>query len=236
MNWHLLSVMIKRREFFRKSAGMLLTALGGSITAKAFTGIHNLNGKFSVKSKDRIFYARFAHETNTFHPVLTTSWSISGTGSLALNAWQNADFEIIPGLSAAPDGGGLITEAPCREVMDRILDSLRHAMPVDAVFLSLHGAMYAEVVGHAETVLAGKIRELTGPGIPIACTFDLHGNIPARLGQYGDILAGLKTAPHTDSTQTAELAGQILLDTLEGKVNRSPMFYPYPSWFRGRKP
>jgi microcystin degradation protein MlrC len=235
MNRHLLPDRFKRREFLIQSAGVLMAALGGSLTAQAFTGINTLRVNQGHRVRKRIFHARFAHETNTFHPVPTTSWSISESGSMALNAWKNAGFEIIHGLNAAPDGGGLLTEAPCREVMDRILDSLRHAMPVDAVFLSLHGAMYAEGVGHAETVLVGKIRELAGPGIPVACTFDLHGNIPARLCQYGDILAGLKTAPHTDSAQTAELAGQILLDTLEGKVNPVSYILPIPILVQGEK-
>jgi microcystin degradation protein MlrC len=225
-NWHLLPDRIKRREFLQKSAGVLITVLGG---------IQTLQGSFSSSTKKRIFYSRFAHETNTFHPVPTTSWSISGTGSLVLNVWKNAGFDIIPGINAAPVGGGLIAEVPCRDVMDQILKALQEAMPVDAVFLSLHGAMYAVGIGHAETVLVGKIRELIGPGIPIACTFDLHGNIPARMGQFGNILVGLKTAPHTDSEQTAELAGKILLDTLEGKVRPVSYVLPIPILVQGEK-
>ena len=227
--------MIIRREFLKQAGGVIITALGGGLTVKAITSIQTLPVNNRNITRKRIFFARFAHETNTFHPVPTTSWSISGTGSIALNAWKNADFEIIPGISATPAGGGLIAEAPCLEAMDRILNSLRNAMPVDAVFLGLHGAMYAEGVGHAETVLVGKIRELVGPGIPIACTFDLHGNIPARLGQFGDILVGLKTAPHTDSLQTAELAGQILLDTLAGKVRPVSYVLPIPIIIQGEK-
>lgn len=225
-NWDLLPDRIKRREFLKKSAGTLLTVLGG---------IRTLQGNSGSNAKKRIFYSRFAHETNTFHPVPTASWSISGSGNLELNAWKNANLDIIPGLSATPNGGGLIAEGLCRDVMDRILSSLHNALPVDAVFLGLHGAMYAEGIGHAETVLVGKIRELVGPDIPVACTFDLHGNIPARLGQYGDILVGLKTAPHTDSEQTAELAGKILLDTLEGKVNPVSYVLPIPILVQGEK-
>jgi hypothetical protein len=74
-------------------------------------------------------------------------------------------------------------------------------LPVDAVFLRLHGAMYAEGIGPAETVLVGEVRSLVGPKVPIACTFDLHGNIPARLAQFGDILAGLKTASEPERAQ-----------------------------------
>ena len=137
--------------------------------------------------------------------------------------------------SAYPSGGGTIEEKACRDAMDRVLDSLRAAMPVDAVFLRLHGAMYAEGIGPAETVLVGEVRSIVGPDVPIACTFDLHGNIPARLARYGDILVGLKTAPHTDGAQTAELAGRILLETLKGRVFPVSYVLPIPIILQGEK-
>ena len=110
---------------------------------------------------------------------------------------------ILAGTSAHPNGGGTIDGRACREAMNRILQSLRDALPVDAVFLRLHGAMYAEGIGPAESVLVEEIRGVVGRKIPIACTFDLHGNIPARLAQFGDILVGLKTAPHTARSASA---------------------------------
>jgi microcystin degradation protein MlrC len=81
----------------------------------------------------------------------------------------------------------------------------------------------------------GEVRSLVGPKVPIACTFDLHGNIPARLARFGDILVGLKTAPHTDGAQTAELAGRILLDTLAGRVRPVSYVLPIPMILQGEK-
>jgi microcystin degradation protein MlrC len=95
--------------------------------------------------------------------------------------------------------------------------------------------MYAEGIGPAESVLAGEVRRVVGPKVPIACTFDLHGNIPARLADYGDILVGLKTAPHTDGAQIAELAARILRETLEGKVRPVSYVLSMPLIFQGEK-
>jgi microcystin degradation protein MlrC len=213
----------------------MITAAGTTVT----NGITSITGTFTVNLNNgipkRIFVAGFAHETNTFHPVPTSSWRFSEAGGIKMDSPKDFDISFINGTSAFPDGGGLLLEKPCREAMDRIIKSLRTAMPVDAVFLKLHGAMYAEGIGHAETVLTGEVRELIGPEIPIACTFDLHGNIPARMGVFGDILAGLKTAPHTDSAETAELAGQILLDTLQGKVHPISYVLPVPMLVQGEK-
>jgi microcystin degradation protein MlrC len=199
------------------------------------TGEQSLFASTPGRALKRVFVSRFAHETNTFHPVRTTSFRFAKTPSLSLDVWKDADLEIVPGVSAFPAGGGIIEETACRAAIDRVLNSLREAMPVDAVFLRLHGAMYAEGVGSAETILVGKVRETVGPAVPIACTFDLHGNIPARLGQSGDILVGLKTAPHTDGPQTAELAGRILLDTLRGAVQPVSCVLPIPIIVQGEK-
>jgi microcystin degradation protein MlrC len=199
------------------SGPALMSALGVSAAAK------------------RVFVAGFSHETNTFHPVPTRSYSYSKTGNFRLPAWNERGFEVVPGVSAHPSGGGTITEAACREAMARVLGSLRDALPVNAVFLRLHGAMYAEGVGPAETELVREVRATVGPKIPIACTFDLHGNIPARVAQFGDIFVGLKTAPHTDGAQTAELAELILLDALAGKVQPKSYALPIPIIVQGEK-
>ncbi|HEY5910741.1 MAG TPA: M81 family metallopeptidase [Verrucomicrobiae bacterium] len=183
----------------------------------------------------RVFLAGFSHETNTFRPVATRSYSYSTAGQFRLAEWKNRGCVVVPGVSAYPSGGGTITEPACREAMERVRASLRAALPVDAVFLRLHGAMYAEGVGPAETELVGEVRALVGPKIPIACTFDLHGNIPARMAQFGDILVGLKTAPHTDGAQTAELAERILLDTLAGRVRPVSYALPIPIIVQGEK-
>jgi microcystin degradation protein MlrC len=212
--------MNNRREFLQRALAAGLVVSSGTPRAS---------------NRRRVFVAGFSHETNTFHPIQTSSFSFFDVGDRPLEVWKDASLTIVPGVHARPNGGGTLEEKPCREAMNRVLDSLRAAMPVDAVFLRLHGAMYAEGIGPAETVLVGEVRSLVGPKIPIACTFDLHGNIPARLAQVGDILVGLKTAPHTDGAQTADLAGRILLDTLAGKVRPVSYVLPIPMILQGEK-
>ncbi len=185
--------------------------------------------------KRQVFFAGFSHETNTFHPVRTGSFGFGQVARIPPAVWEDPGLTVIAADHARPNGGGTIEEEPCREAMNRILDSLRAAMPVDAVFLRLHGAMYAEGLGPAETVLVGEVRSIVGPKVPIACTFDLHGNMPARIGRFGDILVGLKTAPHTDGAQTADQAGRILLDALGGKVHPVSYALPIPMILQGEK-
>ena len=212
--------MNSRREF------LLGTLAAGLVVSR---------GSLLASDKRRVFVAGFSHETNTFHPIKTASFGFVEASRSPLPVWKDADLTVVAGILAHPNGGGTIEEKPCREAMNRVLDSLRAAMPVDAVFLRLHGAMYAEAIGPAETVLVGEVRFIVGPKIPIACTFDLHGNIPARLAQFGDILVGLKTAPHTDGAQTADLAGRILWDALTGRVHPVSYVLPIPMILQGEK-
>ncbi len=215
-----------RRQF-------LANAFAGALTTTIGTRCVRAAEKSSAK---RIFVAGFSHETNTFHPQKTTSFSYGQIeADFSLPGWKEAGFSVVPGATAYPNSGGTIEEKACREAMQRILDSLRAAGSVDAVFLRVHGAMYAEGVGPAESVLAGEVRRVVGPKVPITCTFDLHGNIPARLADSGNILVGLKTAPHIDGAQTAELAARILRETLEGKVRPVSYVLPIPLIFQGEK-
>jgi microcystin degradation protein MlrC len=215
-----------RRQFLANTFAGALTATIGNLRVHAA----------EKSSTRRIFVADFSHETNTFHPQKTTSFSYGQLeADFSLPVWKEAGFSVVRGATAHPNSGGTIEEKACREAMQRILDSLRAAGSVDAAFLRLHGAMYAEGVGPAESVLVTGVRQVLGPRVPIACTFDLHGNIPARLAGDGDILVGLKTAPHTDGAQTAELAAGILRQTLEGKVRPVSYVLPIPLIFQGEK-
>ncbi len=230
-----MEAMKNRREFLQNALAVMGAGGGGAILSTAAQPVVARDAESVKRQTKRIFMAGFSHETNTFHPVKTTAFHFLETRVQPLAAWKGAGLEIVPGVSAYPSGGGTIDERACREAMDRVLDSLRAVMPVDAVFLRLHGAMYAQGIGPAETVLVGEVRSLVGPEIPIACTFDLHGNIPARLARFGDILVGLKTAPHTDGPETGELAGRILLDTLMGKVRPVSYILPVPMILQGEK-
>ncbi len=188
-----------------------------------------------VGAAKRVFVAAFEHETNTFHPVKTAAFEFAEASSRPLPTWDQSEIEVAPGIATHPAGGGTVDGAACRDAMDKVLASLRAAWPVDAVFLRLHGAMYAEGIGPAETLLVAEVRAIVGPKTPIACIFDLHGNIPARMANYGDILVGLKTAPHTDGAETAEHAGRILADTLRGAVRPVSFVLPIPIILPGEK-
>jgi len=226
-----------RREFLKSASLAAVVGCGGVWGVGAAELAPAKEAKPGTVAK-RVFFAKFMHETNTFHPLKTTKYQFYKTSpkpASMLADWTQNQITVAPGLGAEPDGGGTVDGETCRDAVARIVQSLRDAMPVDGVFLQIHGAMFAEGVGAGETLLVEEIRRVIGPGTPIACTFDLHGNIPARLARAADILVGLKTAPHTDQEATAQHAGALLRDTLFGKIKPVSYIIPIPIIVQGEK-
>ena len=83
--------------------------------------------------------------------------------------------------------------------MKIILDDLKSKLPVDAVQLSLHGAMATRDVPRPEAEIAKRVRELVGPDIPISGTFDLHGNEDGEFLKWANAAFVTKRFPHYDA-------------------------------------
>ena len=169
-----------RRNFLKNLAAASTAAAVGvrrwGTAADAARG-----GEAAAPATKRVFLASVMHETNTFHPQRTTQFTFSTPkkGQVGyLTFGKEMGIVAIPGVYAQPVGGGTIDGPACREAIGRMIQSLRDVMPVQGVLLHLHGAMYAEGIGSVETALVEQVRAVVGRGVPIACSFDLHGNMP----------------------------------------------------------
>jgi len=185
----------------------------------------NLRGK-------RIFFARFAHETNTFHPRRTTTFSVvdpkPGNEPISLDAWRQSGLNVVGGISASPAGGGTVDGAACRAAMARVVQSLRVAMPVDAVFLSLHGAMFAEGVGPAETVLVEDeeaTRRCHAAGEGKRVRLAIGATVEKRFGPPLEVEAEVVRLPRTDTAV-------VLVSNVEVVLCSHPLAFTDPSQFR----
>lgn len=99
--------------------------------------------------------------------------------------------------------------APCRQedyesLRDEILDDLRRAMPVDMVFLMLHGAQMAQGYDDCEGDIIEKVRAIVGPDIFIGVELDLHGNVTTRMAEASNALVACLLYPHTDFDERGE--------------------------------
>ncbi len=185
----------------------------------------------------RVAVLKFQHETCTFCPgpdVTVEDWERAGTPSggedllgsdsyvrgFVAQAEDYGDMELI-GLTSPHDvfGGSSRrwnTEETFNHFLDRQIEELREAMPVDGVYLALHGAMAVRNVPRPEAEIARRVREVVGPDVPIAGAFDLHGNEDAEFLRWADFAFVTKRYPHYDSGIQGARAARALHRTMEG--------------------
>ncbi|MGI9625941.1 MAG: M81 family metallopeptidase [Longimicrobiales bacterium] len=181
--------------------------------------------------KLRFAVAKFQHETCTFCPGGDTEvedWTrysepLSGeellqSGNYIQGFTQRArelgDVELVPLTSPIGVFGGSSRSWNTKETFDHFLDQmiveLQAAMPVDGVFLALHGAMAVRDVPRPEAEIARRFREVVGDDVPIAGSFDLHGNEDAEFLQWADFAFVTKRYPHYDAYIQGERAARAL--------------------------
>ena len=191
----------------------------------------------------RIAYARLYQESNALSPVLTTLEDFQGTHLLEGDALAEAcapkahevrgflrnaelsgfvkaarregpaELELIPLFSALTIPAGPLSAETFAWFEDRLLAELRAALPLDGVFLALHGSMCAQGVHHPEARLLEAVRAVVGD-TRIAVSLDMHANITTRVVRAADVIAGYRTNPHRDHAGTGARAARLLLAQL----------------------
>ena len=100
--------------------------------------------------------------------------------------------------------------------MKIITDDLKSKLPVDAVYLSLHGAMAVRDVPRPEAEIAKRVREIVGPDVPIAGSFDLHGNEDEQFLEWSDAAFVTKRYPHYDAALQGSRSATFLYRSMKG--------------------
>lgn len=186
----------------------------------------------------RVAVAHFSQETCTFCPgdeVTVEDWTrirepYAGDSLLreggsyirgfADRAREYGDVEMVGLTSPAEVWGGSsrswITEEAFEHFLGRMLEDLREAMPVDGVYLSLHGAMAVRDVPRPEAEIARRFRQVVGEEVPIVATFDLHGNEDGRFLTWADGAFTTRRYPHYDTYRQGERAARFLREVMRG--------------------
>lgn len=209
----------------------------------------------------RVAIARISQETNALSPVLTeladfeqTHWlqgdelahAISAQGFEAKGFLRHAELS---GVRAAADDDGAVELVPlfsawavpagplsaaCFETLRAKLESaLRGCGEVDGLVLVLHGAMGAETIRDPETVLLEAARQALGEGVPIAVTYDLHGNLTRRRVAAAQLGVAYRTNPHRDHARVGRDAARLLFATARGEVRPTSAWRSLPMLLGG---
>jgi microcystin degradation protein MlrC len=159
-------------------------------------------------------------ECSTYSPVLTTVEDfrvLRGTGLLNAEYFNflNTDgIEHVPLLHARAVPGGPVSRFAYEAFKAEFLEKLQAALPIDGLYLAMHGAINVEGMDDAEGDWISAARAAVGPDCPIAASYDLHGNVSQRIIDQLDIFAAYRTAPHIDVGETMVRAWSMLVETL----------------------
>ncbi len=153
----------------------------------------------------------FANELRSASPPFAPTISGFVQAMDASGTWQAA-----PLLATHVGASGPVDQPFFEDVVRGICDRLRAALPVDGVFLSLHGAAIATGDDDPDGSLLAAVRAVVGDAVPIVATLDLHGNIVQRMVDNADILVAYLENPHTDMAARGKECAQHLREMLSG--------------------
>lgn len=143
-----------------------------------------------------------------------------------LGAWTP-----IPMIAAAVGASGPIDQPWFDAIVASMVASLRQALaqgPLDAVFLSLHGAAIATVEPNPDGVLLAAVRAVVGDTAPILATLDLHGNVSSAMVKHADYLSAYLTNPHVDTHERGAECARALHDALASGARWHRAFVKLP--------
>lgn len=145
------------------------------------------------------------------------------------------DVSPIPLLYARSLPGGPIEPSFYWKIKEEFLQKLAESGPLDGLFLHMHGAVSVVGMEDAEGDFLTSIRNVTGKDCFIAASYDLHGNVSARVMEHLDFLTAYRTAPHVDWYETLERAFFFLVKCLKEKQKPHKSYIPVPILLPGEK-
>lgn len=192
---------------------------GGSYTAPQGIGM-------------RIAIGGVQHETNTFADtraqfadfVAADAWPGLTRGAGLIEAMrginlpiagfiaqaERAGYELRPLSWCAAQPSGPVTRDAFERIAFILLEDLRSHLPVDAVYLDLHGAMVAEHVDDADGELLERVRAVVGDATPVIASLDLHANVSDTMLRAASLMVAYRTYPHVDMAETGARAARAL--------------------------
>ncbi|PYE41479.1 microcystin degradation protein MlrC [Rhizobium sp. PP-F2F-G20b] len=147
----------------------------------------------------------------------------------------NPDVQLLPLLHARAVPGGPLARETYEGFKAEFLDRLKASLPLDGLYLAMHGAMNVEGMDDAEGDWISAARSVVGPDIPVAASYDLHGNVTQRIIDQLDIFAAYRTAPHIDTRETMVRAWSMLVKTLQTGEKPGVAWAPVPVLLPGER-
>jgi microcystin degradation protein MlrC len=176
----------------------------------------------------RIAIGGFLHETNTFAPTKATyadfvhggGWPSMTEGAEVLKVMRGINvglagfvaqadingWELVPTIACGASPSAHVTEDAYERIVKVMVEGIRSAGSLDAVYLDLHGAMVTEHLDDGEGEILKRVREAIGKDLPLVASLDLHANVTPLMVEHADALIAYRTYPHVDMADTGRAA------------------------------
>jgi microcystin degradation protein MlrC len=199
----------------------------------------------------RIAVGGFLHETNTFAPTKATyddfvhggGWPAMAFGADVLKTMRNINvglagfveaaeargWEMVPTICCGASPSAHVTEDAYERIVKVMIDGIKAAGPLDAVYLDLHGAMVTEHLDDGEGEILARVRQVIGKNLPLVVSLDLHANVTPEMVEHADALIAYRTYPHIDMADTGRAAAKHLelLFTTKQKIAKAFRQLPF---------
>jgi microcystin degradation protein MlrC len=198
----------------------------------------------------RIAVGGFLHETNTFAPTKAAydafvqggGWPPMAIGAKLLEKMRNINvgmagfvpageaegWELVPTIWCAASPSAHVTKDAYERVAEVIVEGIKAAGSIDAVYLDLHGAMVTEHLDDGEGEILRRVRAVIGKDLPLVVSLDLHANVTPEMVEHADALIAYRTYPHVDMADTGRAAAKHLALLLKTKQKLAKAFRQLP--------
>lgn len=189
----------------------------------------------------RIAYGGIGIECSTYSRLRTRidEFTILRGAELASSArfqfLKSYPVAFMPALVATAVPGGPVERKTYDTIKAEFLQRLQALLPLNGLYLPMHGAMFVEGMQDAEADWYDAARKVVGPDCLLSASYDLHGNISQPVIDTLDMLSAFRTAPHIDREETMLRATGMLLHCLREKIRPTLMWAPIPVLLPGER-
>jgi len=216
---------MKRRDFLKQAS---IAALGASV---ARAGAAN----------KRIAFGGIQIECSTYGNILSRmeDFTVRRGQELAdyrlFGVTKSYPHPFTPVFLASAVPGGPVERKTYDALKSEFLGRLRELLPLDGVYLPMHGAMYVEGMVDAEGDWISAVRAVVGERCLMSASYDLHGNLSRRVVDNLDMLSAFRTAPHIDREETHKRACDMLVHCLDHGIRPTMVWAPIPVLMPGER-
>lgn len=189
----------------------------------------------------RIAIGGIATECCTFSPILSTQKDfVIQEGQAVLDDerypfLKDCDATILPTFRARALPGGMVERKTYEAFKQSFLSYLEASLPLDGLYLDMHGAMNVEGMDDAEGDWYSAARAVVGEDCLLSASYDLHGNLSQRIIDSLDMLTAYRTAPHVDTLETRTKAFEMLSLCIQKNLRPEKVWLAVPLLLPGER-